>query len=335
MEIGVKDPAKSIRSRALLGLFVLIGGVVCAAASQLGLLFAALLAAPLASLFLVESECKPVFSIISSLCVIGVDLLFNGIYSFACVGGVVISVIIFICYKTAFLAKAEGALLATVVISAVMALTVYMWGAYMAKSVEPASVLAYFDELLADLRAVFTEYIARSVAMDKTGELALILTPEVASDLFDSYLNEIYSTVAILAFTIVGLSYKLFGVVFKRYTDKPESLSAWRFSLTPLYGYFYLALYVLQIFAGREGAFALAVSNLTTFFMLVLAYVGLRSIREFTRRRGTGGGLSTAFFILMLVVSPSITVSLLSFIGAYVTCKVKDNAQSGTDGTAN
>ncbi|MBR7117286.1 MAG: hypothetical protein IKC87_06235 [Clostridia bacterium] len=319
MEFRLKEEAKSVKTRIILAIFAVLGGAAAALLAQLGVLVLPLAAAPLAVIFLVETKRKRVFSIIVPILLLVIDFVLNLYYSFTCFGIIAVAFVIFLTVRTGFLAKTESAMLATVVLAIVSAVSLVMLGCYLFESFDLSVVLEGWHGVLSEMREVWITAIEEQVALDTTGELAAVLTPEVSGAMFDAYANGIYAIVVIVAFIAVGISLKLFAWILKKYAERPKVFDGWRFAPTPVYAYFYMALYLIGSFGMGTDAVSVAISALSTVFMFIFAYVGIVFTNAYLKMRGSDSASTKVILIIIIVLFFSISLSILSFVGVFAT----------------
>ena len=145
-----------------------------------------------------------------------------------------------------------------------------------------------------------------------------MLNAELISTLFDAYFNSLFSTIAIIAFALVGFTMKLFGIIASRFADDKSCFAEWRFRLSPLYAYLYVIAVVAQIFL-RTGVAAVVLSNLVSLFMVMFAYVGFTSALSFVSARMRHKAVAVVLVILACILFYPISVNILSFLGVFVT----------------
>ena len=138
-------------------------------------------------------------------------------------------------------------------------------------------------------------------------------------------------------FLAVGLAYKLFSFGFAKHVDMPKRVSEWRFTLTPIYAYFYVAVYILRLFATND-VWGVAIYNLANVFMYVFAYVGILFANAYLKLKVNGKGLPKLLPALGLIFFSSLAVPVLAFIGVFATVmldRAKDAGFGGNNGDNN
>lgn len=329
MELKLQEKSDSVRNRIILALIALAGGVLSAFLAQLGVLLMPLVAAPLAVIFVMEFGKKRVFTFVTPIMLLALDAVFNGWYSFSVLCGIIVAVFMAVSVKTDILAKGECVMASVISVSAVFAFSILMLGCYLTGELDFAAAIEYYRDAVvageADWQSAVEEYIL--AASDP--ELAAALTPETVSAIYNSYVNAVYSLAAITVFAMVGLSCKLFGAMLGRRLDDKQCIHLWRFTLTPMYAYFYLALYAVQLFVTDSSTFAIVITNLLNVFMIVFAYIGLLFVDAFFKMRSGGKGISKILIVIVVLFLSSLAVNILSFVGVFATVMLDKAKKNG------
>ncbi len=319
MELKLQENSNSIRNRIVLALIALVGGTLSAFLAQLGVLLMPIVAAPLAMIFILEIGKKRIFTIVMPILLLALDAVFNGWYSFSVLCSILVAVLIAVSVGTNHLAKGECVMAAVILVSAISAVSILMLGCYLAGELDFSAAIEYYRDAVAAGEAEWQLAVEEYILAASDPELAATLTPEAVGAIYDSYVNAIYSFVAITVFAMVGLSCKLFGGILWRRLEDKRCVQLWRFALTPVYAYFYLALYAVQLFVTDSSAFAIALTNLLNVFMVVFAYIGLLFADAFFKMRSGGRGVSKILIIIVVLCLSSLAVNLLSFVGVFAT----------------
>ena len=331
MKFQVKESARSLKSKVILSLFAVLGSVAVAMLSQLGFLLIPLVAAPLAVLFITEIDSRRIFSFVVPVVAVAVDLLFNLIYSFNCLSAVAVAVIIYIAVRFGFFAKSESAILALIVASVIAVISFVMLGCYYVGAFDFEKVMTAYNEMLSEFEAIWIDAMKQYVLADETGELAAVMTDDAVRSMYSVVVNSFFSMLVAAVFLAVGLTYKLFERMLMKRTAFPEALMAWRFSLTPVYAVFYLALSVLSLFADGE-IFGIVILNLNNIFMFIFAYLGYLFATAYLRMR-TRLRSGKLLLILAILMFSSAAVSILSYVGVFATFMLDKAQKNGTNVT--
>lgn len=340
MELKIKLGAEKVGIRCIMAFIAVIAAFACALLGQFGFITIPLAAAPTATLFVLERGHKRPLSIVVPIVSVALDAVFNGISSFSCLSAVLIAALIYLAIGTGFFTKGDSAIAATILVSLLAFAAAIAYGCLVQQSFTLESSLEFYRHLAADMRvqwmAAAQEYLEANSGEAGVDQQTLSLI----EDMFDGYVQSVYSGVVILAFALVGCSYKLFGSLVSRYVEKRSSLYRWRFTLSPIYAIVYLVTYALQMFADGTDRFSLIVYNLTNVFTLIFAYIGFLFADAYFRMRSEGGSGGKLIIILAVMMFGSVAWVILSFVGVFASYAVHksgagaydaDNNQGGSD----
>ena len=126
------------------------------------------------------------------------------------------------------------------------------------------------------------------------------------------------SVVAIFAFILVGISYKIFIRLLYKYSILGAGVLRWRFTTTNVFVAFYVVLALLNIFVSDSSAFSLSVLNLYTFFSFLYAYIGYNFVLALISQR-MRYGVAVLLMWAAIILFSSFAVTLLSLGGVVFT----------------
>ena len=136
MELRLKASADNIKPRCTMAVMALALGLLSALLGQLGMLLIPLVCAPLAVVLMLERGRRRVLSVALPILLIGIDALFNGIYSFSCLCAVGVSLLIFLSASTGFFTKGDSAVAAVIFVSLIAFFTVILYGCLLIGSLD-------------------------------------------------------------------------------------------------------------------------------------------------------------------------------------------------------
>lgn len=179
-----------------------------------------------------------------------------------------------------------------------------------------SAAMEVYDSVYESLKNDFINRIGDITAGMGNGNAEVVISSEDIAMMFDSVANLGIAMIIILSFAIVGISFKLFTRVVASYAKDGSIIRDWRFCPSGVFGYFYIALYLISIFLGEPSAFSLTVMNLYYVFMVVFAYLGYGVTVAFLSqvRSSTFAYLSV---IAALVLFSSIAIQILSLVGVF------------------
>ncbi len=291
--------------------------IISALLMTFGLLLVPFLVAAFVLIFILERGNKKIFSIVISALSIAIDFIFNGIFSASALTAVIAAVIIYLAMTRGFLTKGEAALTVTLIISVIIALLLLFAAFYVVGSFDFGLALEYYAELTDNMRELWIKTMDEYIAAYPDTEFSKLMTPELIVSVFDSYVSMLYSVIGVFAFLIAGLAFKLVSVFLSLFLVDKKGLSAWRFSLSRVFGFFYLGLYALVIFFSGTDVASIVVLNLMNVFMFIFAYIGFGFAYFFLKNR-TKNKLSAVLILLFAcIMFYSFAINLLSFIGVF------------------
>ena len=319
MELKLKLGSEKIGVRCIMALITVIAACACAFLGQLGFMAIPLAAAPMATLFILEIGRRRPLSIIVPILAVALDALLNGISSFSCLAAVLVAALAYIALSTGFFSKGDSAVAATVLVSLLVFASAIAYGCIAQQSFTLESSLEFYRQLASDLRAQWMAASQQYLESNSGGEPIDQETLSLIGDMFDGYVQSIYSGVMIFAFILVGFSYKLFVSLVSRYVERKSTVYRWRFALSPIYAIAYASIYVLQMFADGTDRFSLIVYNLVNVFTLIFAYMGFLFADAYFKMRSEGRGGGKLLIVLAIMMFGSVAWVLLSFVGAFAS----------------
>ena len=190
-----------------------------------------------------------------------------------------------------------------------------------------SDVLAYIESIFDDWKAQYVQTLMQSL---EGTDVALGDMTEYIDTVFLAFYNLFPALVAILGFFYAGLCLKVFTSMTQRIFVNARTRRDWRFLCSSVFGYFYLALFVLTfIFDGFDSTLSIALMNLYYVFLCVFGYLGVRHAFLFAART-RNPALSRVLVIVFLVLGNVLTLQILSISG--VLFSVINNKLPPVDG---
>ena len=216
--------------------------------------------------------------------------------------------------------KGECAGWLTVIASVFMLIALLLVAAEAKNSFSLEAVSEYYKELYSSFKAVFIETLSGITVPTGDGVAESFFGEDIAAEIFDLLVSISFSILIIVAFTIAGITLKVFCGIIARLVSEPHCVYEWRFSTSSLFAYFYIALLILSFIVGSSDVFAICVQNLYNVFMVVYAYIGFNFAHAlFSRERSPL--FTIAVLIFAILFASSVAVTLLSLLGVFFTVK--------------
>lgn len=319
MHLDVKDGIKSIGGRIIISAVTVLVGIAVTLLSQVGITLLPILSALLVLLFVAERSVKPILSFAVPSVLIILDLVWSGLYSISSATAVLVAVLVYFSLSKAIMSKGECALALTTIVSLSIGAMLIFAAFYEIGKVDFAGALEYYQGIISENRAAFIEEFDKYLPEGIDPELAKLFDAEMLGAMYDSYMNIMISFVVIVAFLLVGLMFKLLGLLLAKALVAPRDLKLWHFELSPIFAYFYLLLYVLGLFFSGTDIFSVSILNLTNIFMFIFAYVGFIFALVYLRRRLRSKLGAVLLLLVAVLMLYSLAISLLSFLGVFAT----------------
>ncbi len=312
---------KDKRVPILLFILSIITGI---AAFIFGEAFLPLAVAPLAALFLFDNSKRSIFSIIASVLVILLNIagtLLGLTFSLSGVCAVIIALTIAFAFAGKQ-NKSDSSFVATVLCGGFLIIS-YALLAMMIQENYTVEAVVHFYGSIAD---IFKDTLldVMTIAYQSAG---IQVETELLTELIDMQIYMVISYLFILAFLLVGLSYKLFGFAVGRCSTDKEDIQSWRFDVSNLYAYFYVILSFATIFINSLDSFYfVAVYNLYNIFMVIFAYIGYRTSVDLLRKKFSTF-ISNLMIIAALVAFSSLASQILALVGVFYTIRRNNEAK--------
>lgn len=316
MKTELKTSLPSKKSLLLLTVIAVLSGAL---GCIIGEIILPVTIVALALIYCLESENR-VFSYVSSLVLVGINaitLLFaisSFLYS---VQAIALSLIISIAFKKSY-DKANSAYIMTLLCAGLTVAGYSILAMILTKDYSLDGVVAFYNDVV---NAIKTPFADASVEIYGPffNMVGIEMTPEHAVQIFDYCISMIISYLFISAFAVVGISTKLFGIFYARLSGDKNSVKDWRFEVSPVYGFAYVIVVLLTLFAkDPSSVFSVVVNNLYNIFMVIFAYVGINVIANLLSRK-INKFLSALIPIGACLLAGSFAVQLLAVVGVFFT----------------
>ena len=284
-----------------------------------GLITLPLTAAFLGMLMCVEK--KKIASItVSAILIVGEFILgFFDYFTLTSLSSVAVAIII-----SAFYLKKKdkftGAILTTLVISFMIFASAAI---FIICTTEVSSVSEAYEYFLDGYNA-FKDSVTSSTMemMSQSPFYDPTFSVEYISLALDVYLNCIVALVTVLAFILVGLTYKMFCKLVGTYSENKKGVNSWQFIPHGSFAYFYFALLVLSMFSmNTESVISVSIANLYIIFMVIFAYVGYSFSIVMLGVKGIKKPLSSIIVLALVLLLSSLAMQILAALGAFITVK--------------
>lgn len=313
MNIELKNKFNYRISIIFLSALTILFGVIGINYRVMGIILVPLIASFLSTLMCVDKKKILSFAVTLILIIYEVYISLKSYITITTIVSLLLAVVISIFFLKG-IDKSECALLSTVLISLsiLVIAIIYFANAYKLTSIEDI-----FDRFLIIYEEFKSDVITQVILMAKnSGSTDEIFSTAYLNELFDAYLNCSVALLCIVAFAIVGLTFKIFKALMSILSNEDKILN-WDFIPSSVFAYFYLAVAILSLFTtNAESSLAISIVNLYLVFMFVFAYFGYKFINTLLKSKGKKG--TTLILPILIVVFSSFAIQVLALIGAYV-----------------
>ncbi len=314
MRFTVKNSNSYLKTVALLTVLTALSVFGCA---QFGYIFLPFASAFYAALLIYDKTPKKILSLALPILFFVINLLFRGLYSLEAVAYAVVGAIIYLA-ATKRLSKGETALFLTAVLVLLIMVSAIFVAFQSTGRVEAAAITDFYTSLYENLKAQFVEMLTSLTTKTEEGLTVFAYNANDAVALFMELVILIVPILILTAFLLAGLSLKFFAKTVTKISGEGCGVSLWRFSVSNLIAYFYIATSVLSMLAaGDSSLFSLVIVCLNTVLAAPFAYIGFTFIYGVIRSRGKSPFFAASIIIILCVILSSFSLSVLSFLGVY------------------
>jgi hypothetical protein len=136
--------------------------------------------------------------------------------------------------------------------------------------------------------------------------------------MFLSIAQRTFAFFVIAAFALCGFTCKVFSHIIAYGEQNEEYIRSWRLKLPGIVAYFYIVLLVASFFVVEGKTFSVVVQNLSSVFLVLFAYFGLRHLSTMLSKAKKRGAFILITIVLFLLLSVS-ALQFLSFLGVYAS----------------
>lgn len=314
MQFLVKNNNSYFKTLSLLALLTALSVFGCA---QLGYIFLPFASAFYAALLIYDKTPKKILSVILPILFFIVNFLFRGLYSLEAVAYAVVGVAIYFAV-TKKISKGETAFFLTSVLVLLIAVSAIFLAFEVTGRVEAEAITEFYSGLYEKLKTQFVDMLTALTIQDEEGLTVFAYNVHEAAALFMDFLVLLIPLLILFAFLLAGLTLKFFGKTVNKISGDECGISAWRFSISNFIAYFYIAIAVMSMLASADtSVFSTVIVSLNTVLSAPFAYLGFTFVYGVIRAHGKSAFFSASLIVVLCIILPSFSLSLLSFIGVY------------------
>ena len=311
-----------------LGVIATLSVVFGFASVFLSELFAVFSIAYLAATMVFDKTPKKIWSLVASILIVVANVLCLIFFNSVTLTGfmtVAVGAVIALCFR--FHRTKNECVLASVTVVALFTVGSFLLLLLqMADEFGLSSAMEAYNQTYEALKNEFVGAVGDITSGAVGGTTEVTLSAEDVALMFDGVANLGVAMVILLSLAIVGVAFKVFTRVVDNSAKDGSSVREWRFCPSGVFGYFYIALYLITMFAGEMTVFSLTVMNLYYVFMAVFAYFGFGVAVAFLShaRSRTFAYLSV---VGALVLFSTIAFQILSLVGVFFAINYKKARQ--------
>ena len=321
MKTELKIASKSKYIQVILAFCCIVFGALC---GILGEIAFPLPIAFLATLFLFDSTKQRRLSVVISLVLVAMNIAtitFRLSSSLFGVASVILAYLIYQAFSKKQ-SKSDYAFIMTliggfIILGGYILLPMNLKGEYTREV-----VTEFYGSVVSTLRDAFVDlfYEAYTTA-------GLEITKDMITEIFNAQVNMVISYLLIAAFFVVGVSFKLFGLLVRKLASDDSEIASFRFFTSSLFAYFYVILTLVSMFASAlTGIFGIVILNLYNFFLFVYSYVGFNLVFTSLVKKFKPF-ISFIILIFALALMSTLAVQILAVLGVLFT--IRKNAEIG------
>lgn len=307
-------------------LFFILSVLFSTAASFLGLpgfFLVPFAVAFLSSAFYISNRSGKKVSFVFALLLILPDIVLAVPHFF---GGTCTVVMAFILYRMAIARRNKGECIVYVSLAAFffILVSILVYGFVISESSSLDGVIRYYSEQRELLREEFVNgfmNVYQTAPQPASDQLANFTREDITS-LFDAFINLFVGMISVMAFTLCGISLKLFSRLSSFSYEEKNFFKTWRFIPSSIFSYTFLILVVLNLFGFGSGIVGLSIGNLYVLLFFVYAYFGYKVIADIL---GAKFGSKFTGYILVTIgafVFFSFALQILSYFGAFTAISI-------------
>jgi len=285
---------------------------------MLGYLILPFASAFFAALLVYENPSKRILSYALPIGLFTVNFFLNGLYSLEGIIYVVIGVIIYFVLKKN-VSKGEAAFWISTAVVFFIIVSLVFTAFKFTGSVGVLPVKQYYSNLYVNFKKQFIETVTSLKIFDDNGAVSFAYNAYEAEQLFRELVVSFVTVIIVFAFTISGVTLKLFASSVAKYSSEDSLIYKWDFKTSNIVAIFYVAVSLISMMTDYDGsAFAFVVIALNTLFSAIFAYIGVRFIFYFILSKGKSVIFAVIAIAFIFILLSSFAMPILSYIGVYI-----------------
>ncbi len=242
----------------------------------------------------------------------------KGLLSLDAIVYVILGIIIYHTYKFDK-SKGEGVFYATLLTAVAMVFSLIFLAFNSIGAFGMATLEQYYNSIITPIKNDFINLLTSVITQNELGEYISNVNVYQAKAIFRQTMLMSIPVLIITAFSLVGISFKLFTALVKRRDGENRKNCTWRFRATTPVAIFYIIVSVITLFATQEGdMFSLVANMLYMIFFVVFFYIGFNYSVSLIAHK-LNRAVATLIVIGAIFILSSFATQLISYVGVYFT----------------
>lgn len=288
--------------------------------SALGCSILGYLALPFASGFYagvlsVEKRERRFFSYALPVITFLINFFINGLFSLEGIGYAILGAVIYFCYRNEK-SKAELTFFASLLTFILVAFSLVFLAFERTEIFSFSEIKGFYYNIFTNTKEQILNLLTQLTVVNDEGVRYFAFTVSEAEDIFFSLVALVIPVLMILSFLIAGLSLIIYDKAKSNRHLNSIRKSEWDFTPSNIVAYFYITISIFAMLAEGNGVLTLSLSSLSILFMIIFAYVGIKTMYRFFSQKTSG---LTAFLLIFtaILLFYSFAIQLFSYIGAF------------------
>jgi hypothetical protein len=309
----LNDSGRYSNTIAILALLSFIFAIVFSFGGEL---FLPLAVAFYSALLIFENPKRRIFSYLVPIVSIVITIALTDFYSLITFEFVILSVVLAVCFNRKA-SKAETILYTSLILSLFVLLSLYLGATKAIGSFEPSLVFEYYSTAATEFKDILEKSLETYISGESNKNVQSLMLEVSADEIFELISKLPVSIIGIFSFALSGISVSIFSALVTRISKFPLYPAFALFIPSKLAAIMYIISAIVNAFSEMKTTMGIAVSNAYIILTLVFACVGFKYIISVAKLNGRP--LFTITLILAIVFMPPLSITILSFLGAFIS----------------
>ena len=284
----------------------------------LGYIFLPLATAFYAALLIYENNAKRILSYVIPIIMFTINFFIRSAFSFEAITYVALGVFLYYAAKKKW-SKSESAVWMTAITLVFFILSAIFIAFELTGDFSALALRQFYSNLYLNFEKLVINTLTSLVKSTEEGNTVFVFSDYQASITFKEIMILVIPLSILIAFALVGLTFKIFIAFTVKHSNEECEIGAWFFGASNIVSYFYVAIVLLGFISPADGSiFAHSLSTLIMIFSVVFAYIAVRFIYNYLLSRGRSRFFSALIIIVGFAILSMDIISILSYIGVFL-----------------